>query len=111
MKESDANKRIKKLMRTRFHYNIKYLIEDEYEDACYELAYNMSPVTKIIFQLKYGPSNETNKVKMFLQNIFLYHEFNDLNLSETRTIQQIERTIEQATIINKMANTFDLFNF
>ena len=75
------------------------LIDDEYEDDCYELAYCMSPVTKNIFELQYGPLNETDMLKLFLKNIFIYNEFKAFNESEISTLKMMEL----------FSNNFNLF--
>ena len=87
------------------------LIEDEYEDECYELAYNMLPVTRNIFELQYGSCNKTDIVRMFMKNIFIYNTFKTWNESEQVAIKNIEEMQERMNMMERLAMHFDLSEF
>ncbi len=66
------------------------LIDDDYEDACYELAYNMLPVTTSIFEIEYGEKSVTEKLKIFLANRSECDKFNKWNIAEQTAINKIK---------------------
>jgi hypothetical protein len=65
---------------------IKPLIDNEYEDACYELSYNLEPIV-MSFIKQNGITSETQIVKVLLNNKELYECLYNYN---EQTKKQIE---------------------
>jgi hypothetical protein len=74
MKRYTANE----TMRSVSFSMIKPLIDDEYEDECYELSYNLHP-KMIAIAKQCNVEKETDIVKMFLRDKDLYNMCKQLN--------------------------------
>jgi hypothetical protein len=86
---------------------ITSLIDDEYEDACYELAYNMLPVTTSIFEIEYGEKSVTEKLKIFLANRSEYDKFNKWNAAEQTAITKIKEYEDNIRLVTMLLESYD----
>lgn len=82
---------------------IKPLIDNEYEDACYELTYNLDPL--LIASLKEnGVTNYTQIVKLLLKNKEVYaiaHNYNE-NIKLLREFNRNQILLHLIECVNKM---------
>jgi hypothetical protein len=66
------------IMRSLTFSMIKPLIDNDYEDECYELAYNLHPKAIEMCNLC-NYINETHLVKIFLKNEEVYNKCKEIN--------------------------------
>lgn len=83
------------------------LIDDDYEDACYELAYNMLSVTTSIFEIEYGEKSVTEKLKIFLANRSEYDKFNKWNIAEQTAINKIKEYEDNIRLVSMLLESYD----
>jgi hypothetical protein len=81
----------KSLLRFASFSSVKSLVDDEYEDACYELAYSLEP---ILFNLikKTGLQTNTQILKIFLKNKDIYGVCKQINDELVRVRKECETT-------------------
>ena len=83
-------------MRSTAFATIKPLIDNEYEEACYELAYDMLPVAKCIAAL-FGIKTETDMVKIFLKFRGVYDACKAINDEEVSRVNRYNAYMHEYT--------------
>ncbi len=79
------------MMRSTTYSTIKPLIEDEYEDACYELAYSLEPILLNLIR-NTGVKNNNEILKTFLKNKETYSMCKQINDELLRVRKDCEAT-------------------
>ena len=89
---------------------IKPLIDNEYEDACYELSYNLEPIV-LSFINENGIVNETQIVRTLLKNKELYEFIYNYNYTIKNQVEfyNMQMRLHVMDYINKTNEANALF--
>jgi hypothetical protein len=91
------------VMRSMTFSMIKPILDNVYEDECYELAYTLHP--KLMNFIKnYGIKNETDIIKIFISNKKMYDKCKEINdlLNAFNEFYKMQIILQVVEFMNKM---------